>query len=147
MLRRFRWTAAGLAHPLVDGDIVNFTAISPKFENSVTLRGNVAAPGRYPWHSGMRISDLIPNREFLITREYWKQQNAIVLESEATGGHVTGTTGTVNSVKRNAPEIDWDYAVVQRMSAARSLDPTDSVRSGQGHPGPGCRQQCDAAVG
>src|SRR5271157_3460528 len=40
--------ATGLAHPLVDGDIVNFTAVSPKFENSVTLRGNVAQPGRYP---------------------------------------------------------------------------------------------------
>ena len=107
---------AGLTHPLADGDIVNFTPISPKFENSVTLRGNVAAPGRYPWHAGMRISDLIPNREFLITREYWKQQNALVLESEKTGGHVQGTAGTVNSVKRNAPEIDWNYAVVQRMS-------------------------------
>jgi len=35
---------------------------SPKFENSVTLRGNVAQPGRYPWRTGMRISDLIPNR-------------------------------------------------------------------------------------
>ena len=110
--------AAGLAHPLADGDILNFTAVSPKFENSVTLRGNVAQPGRYPWHSGMRISDLIPNREFLITREYWKQQNAIVLESEATGGHVKGAAETVNSVKRNAPEIDWNYAVVQRMSKA-----------------------------
>ena len=88
--------AAGLAHPLADGDILNFTAVSPKFENSVTLRGNVAQPGRYPWHSGMRISDLIPNREFLITREYWKQQNAIVLESEATGGHVKGAAETVN---------------------------------------------------
>ena len=108
--------ATGLAHRLADGDIVNFTAISPKFENSITLRGNVAAPGRYPWHAGMRISDLIPNREFLITREYWKQQNAIVLESEKTGGHVKGAEGTVNSVKRNAAEIDWDYAVVQRMS-------------------------------
>ena len=108
--------AAGMVHPLADGDIVNFTAVSPKFENSVTLRGNVAQPGRYPWHSGMRISDLIPNREFLITREYWKQQNTIALESETTGGHVKGTAGTVNSVKRNAPEIDWNYAVVQRMS-------------------------------
>jgi len=108
--------ASGLSHPLADGDIVNFTPISPKFENSVTLRGNVAQPGRYPWHSGMRISDLIPTREFLITREYWKQQNTIVLESETTGGHVKGTAGTVNSVKRNAPEIDWNYAVVQRMS-------------------------------
>jgi polysaccharide biosynthesis/export protein len=111
-----RLDEAGLAHPLTDGDIVNFTAVSPKFENSVTLRGNVAQPGRYPWHPGMRISDLIPNREFLITREYWKQQNALVLESASTGAHVKGTAGTVNEVKRNAPEIDWNYAVVQRMS-------------------------------
>jgi polysaccharide biosynthesis/export protein len=111
-----RLDEAGLAHPLTDGDIVNFTAVSPKFENSVTLRGNVAQPGRYPWRLGMRISDLIPNREFLITREYWKQQNALVLESASTGAHVKGTIGTVNEVKRNAPEIDWNYAVVQRMS-------------------------------
>ena len=108
--------AAGLAHLLTDGDIVNFTVVSPKFENSVTLRGNVAQPGRYPWRLGMRISDLIPNREFLITRDYWKQQNAIVLEAEATGAPVKGTIGTINAVKRNAPEIDWNYAVVQRMS-------------------------------
>jgi len=33
------------------------------FKDAVTLRGNVANPGRYVWHQGMRISDLIPNRE------------------------------------------------------------------------------------
>ena len=107
---------AGLAHPLNDGDIINFIPVSPKFENSITLRGNVAQPGRYPWRPGMKISDLIPNREFLITRDYWKQQNALVLEAGETGARVQGTLGTVNSVKRNAPEIDWNYAVVQRMS-------------------------------
>ena len=47
---------AGLAHPLKDGDVLNFAPISPRFVNSVTLRGNVAAPGRYPWHDGMRIT-------------------------------------------------------------------------------------------
>ena len=57
------------------------TLVSPRFENSVTLRGNVASPGRYPWHEGMRISDLIPNREFLITTEYWKQQNSVALQA------------------------------------------------------------------
>lgn len=62
--------AAGLARPLKDGDMVNVTPLSPKFENAVTLRGNVASPGRYPWHEGMRISDLIPSREFLVTRDY-----------------------------------------------------------------------------
>jgi len=104
---------AGLSHPLKDGDIVNFTLISPRFENSVTLRGNVATPGRYPWHEAMRVSDLIPNREFLITREYWKQQNAINLQAQTSGGRVSSE---LNDVKRNAPEINWDYAVIQRIS-------------------------------
>jgi polysaccharide export outer membrane protein len=105
--------AAGLAHPIKDGDVVNVTLVSPRFENSVTLRGNVAQPGRYPWHEGMRISDLIPNREFLITTEYWKQQNAVALQAEESKGRVSSTT---NEVRRNAPEINWDYAVVQRIS-------------------------------
>ena len=82
--------------------------------NSVTLRGNVAAPGRYPWHEGMRISDLIPNREFLITREYWSQQNAINLQAQASGAR---PGAALNDVRRNAPEINWDYAVIQRMSS------------------------------
>lgn len=103
----------GLAHPMKDGDIVNFALISPRFENSVTLRGNVAAPGRYPWHEGMRVTDLIPNRDFLITREYWKQQNAITLQEENSGGKMTEH---LNDVRRNAPEINWDYAVIQRIS-------------------------------
>ena len=84
--------ATGMDHLLANGDIINFTAISPKFENSITLRGNVAAPGRYPYHAGMRISDLIPNREFLVTREYWKEQNAIALTAQVGGPQVGGTS-------------------------------------------------------
>ena len=103
----------GLAHPLKDGDVLNFSPISPRFVNSVTLRGNVAAPGRYPWHDGMRVTDLIPNRDFLITREYWTQQNAINLQMQTSG---TRLTGELNNVRRNAPEINWDYAVIQRIS-------------------------------
>ena len=105
--------AAGLAHPLKDGDVVNITSVSPRFENSVTLRGNVATPGRYPWHAAMRVSDLIPNREFLITREYWQQQNAIALRAEENAR----VSGAQNDVRRNAPDINWDYAVIQRMSS------------------------------
>ena len=95
-----------------DGDLVNVTPLSPKFENAVTLRGNVASPGRYPWHQGMRISDLIPSREFLVTRDYWKQQNQITLESQAPGSKPSGAQ---NDVRRTVPDINWDYAVVQRM--------------------------------
>jgi len=104
--------SAGLARPLKDGDVLNFAAISPRFTNAVTLRGNVASPGRYPWHEGMRVNDLIPNREFLITNAYWNQQNKINLQIQ------TGSDkAALNDVTRNAPEINWDYAVIQRISS------------------------------
>ncbi|MGA9568039.1 MAG: SLBB domain-containing protein, partial [Candidatus Korobacteraceae bacterium] len=104
--------SAGLTHPVKDGDLVNVTSLSPRFENAITLRGNVASPGRYPWHEGMRIGDLIPSREFLVTRDYWKTQNQLTLESQAPGARPSGAQ---NEVRRNAPDINWDYAVVQRM--------------------------------
>ena len=62
---------------LQDGDIVSVTSIVDRFRNAVTLRGNVANPGRYVWHQGMRISDLIPNKESLITRNYWQKRNEL----------------------------------------------------------------------
>lgn len=73
----FPLTADGYKRELHDGDIVRFLHISARFENAVTLRGNVAVPGRYPWHEGMRVKDLIPNRESLITEEYWRRQNSL----------------------------------------------------------------------
>lgn len=74
---QFPLAADGLARQLQDGDIVRFLHISARFENAVTLRGNVALPGRYPWREGMKVKDLIPNREFLITEEYWRRQNSL----------------------------------------------------------------------
>jgi polysaccharide export outer membrane protein len=59
------------ALPLSDGDIVRVFSIVPSFSDSVTLRGHVANPGRYPWKPGMRIRDLIPNADALLTRRYW----------------------------------------------------------------------------
>jgi protein involved in polysaccharide export with SLBB domain len=79
----FELTAAGLRTELKDGDIVRFLHISPKFDNAITLRGNVAVPGRYPWRQGMRVKDLIPNREFLVTQEFWKRQNLLAIDPES----------------------------------------------------------------
>ncbi|MGC2400213.1 MAG: SLBB domain-containing protein [Acidobacteriaceae bacterium] len=73
-----RFDQAGLSTPLADGDILRTLSIVPKFDNAVTLRGNVANPGRYPWHAGMRIRDLIPNKDVLLTRNYWEQKNGLV---------------------------------------------------------------------
>jgi protein involved in polysaccharide export with SLBB domain len=71
----FALDPSGLQRTLSDGDILRVFPVSPKFENAVTLRGHVALPGRYLWRDAMRVSDLIPTREALLTRGYWNQQN------------------------------------------------------------------------
>ena len=62
---------------LQNGDIVSVISIVDRFKNAVTLRGNVANPGRYVWFAGMRVSDLIPNKESLVTRNYWENRNSL----------------------------------------------------------------------
>jgi protein involved in polysaccharide export with SLBB domain len=64
--------------PLKDGDIVRVFSIVSRFEDTVTLRGNVSNPGRYPWKPGMRVRDLIPDAQALLTRRYWLDRAAIV---------------------------------------------------------------------
>lgn len=183
---------SGLSTRVYDGDILQVFSIIPKFDNAVTLRGNVANPGRYAWHAGMRIRDLIPNKESLITRDYWKRTNSLVYrhmdEAESPGetlaGHFADSSASQNGtdassvastgdsadaaqhlreedaqsppdikadksselqtagqatannksiasqsevpsdqfpvsnrVQMRAPEIDWDYAVVERMNS------------------------------
>jgi polysaccharide export outer membrane protein len=100
-IEEFALDASSLQKPLKDGDLLRIFPLSLKFENAVTLRGNVAAPGRYVWKEGMRISDLIPSRESLITSGYWSRQNHVSL----------GSAG----ITSNNAEIDWDHAVIERL--------------------------------
>ena len=65
------YDATGLATPLADGDLVRVYSIEPVYRKTVILRGNIANPGRFAWHAGMHVSDLIPDKESLITRNYW----------------------------------------------------------------------------
>jgi len=196
--------AAGLKMPLADGDILRVLSIVPRFDNAVTLRGNVANPGRYPWHAGMRITDLIPNKDALLTRSYWKRKNGLVFtrldaptetpdedsgakqtaaqaadssrgfpQDEDEGNSATaaptskaddkndpspasdagaganapsGSVGSIasqtgapserfpvtNRVDKRVPEIDWDYAVIERLNTedlATSLKPFNLGRA------------------
>ena len=73
-----QFDAAGLAKPLRDGDVLTLLAISPAFANAVTLKGHVAQPLRYPWRPGMRIRDLIPDKEALITPGFYRRKNLLV---------------------------------------------------------------------
>lgn len=78
--------AEGLRQPLRDGDVLTLLPISPAFANAVTLQGTVAEPLRHPWREGMKILDLIPEREALITPDYYKRKNLLVQASRPLAG-------------------------------------------------------------
>ena len=145
----FNLDAAGTQTNLRNGDLVTIYAVASRIENAVTLRGNVAQPARFPWRQGMRVKDLIPNSDALISRPYWLRKNQTVgldnitvaemlkksqprdaspvLAQSATGGLGAGqgiqarledkTRITyVDLIKRNLDEVNWDYAVIERMN-------------------------------
>jgi protein involved in polysaccharide export with SLBB domain len=109
----------GLRRTLKDGDLVTVHAITPRFDNTVSLRGYVAQPGRFPWRQGMRVSDVIPEKGALLSRDYWQQRNRLVEEGDktrATKGLLAKTSAesNVNLISR-PEEIAWDYAVIERL--------------------------------
>jgi polysaccharide biosynthesis/export protein len=163
-VEEFPLDGEGMKRVLKDGDIVRIFPLSPRFLNAVTLRGNVAHPGRFEWHDGMCLRDVIPDQLSLITREYWSAANAAgnggdlgrqLGGDRQTGGHEPAsqrdgelarqaldgrddgredgredTSAAANAslpatptaaklraeMARNAPEINWDYAVIQRLN-------------------------------
>jgi protein involved in polysaccharide export with SLBB domain len=69
--------AQGRATLLQDGDLLELRAVVDQYKDAITLRGNVANPGRYTWRSGMRVHDLIPDKDTLITRDYWLKRSQL----------------------------------------------------------------------
>ena len=162
-VEEFPLNSQGLQKPLADGDLLRIFPLSPKFENAVTLRGNVAQPGRYVWKEGMRVSDLIPSRDFLVTRDFWNAQNQLdpggvdhefgtrhaadqfdaqrtdqamnqrsgqagyqranqsedqsfgESENERTNHFGNSRTPMMESIGKNSAEINWEYAVIERL--------------------------------
>jgi protein involved in polysaccharide export with SLBB domain len=81
--------AAGLVTPLADGDLIRVFSIVPMYQKTVILRGNIANPGRFAWHPGMHVIDLIPDKDSLVTRNYWWKRTQLGLpapEFEPTPG-------------------------------------------------------------
>jgi protein involved in polysaccharide export with SLBB domain len=69
--------ATGRAALVRDGDLIELNAIVDRYKNGVTLSGNVANPGHYAWKQGMRVRDLFPDKDALITRDYWLKRGRL----------------------------------------------------------------------
>jgi protein involved in polysaccharide export with SLBB domain len=75
----FGFDDISLAAPLADGDILRIYSVLPAYRKTVTLRGNVANPGRFSWRQDMHLSDLLPDRESLVSRDYWWKRSHLGL--------------------------------------------------------------------
>ena len=164
-VEEFRLDEGGREKLLRDGDVLSLLAISPEFANAVTLKGHVAQPLRSPWRPGMRIRDLIPDREALISSDFHIRKNLLVQVSpendfepasrEASKDYERSTRDNRSNSKapgsdiraeragndnRTTPrqsvlpdvvtnrqtinpsalfdELNWDYAVIERLNAA-----------------------------
>lgn len=101
---------------LRDGDMLTLFGVSPQFANAVTLRGNVAAPLRYPYTPGMRISQLIPDRDALITPDYYLRKNKLVQFTESRD---ISQIRLERDVRNIVDEPNWEYAAIERLDTDR----------------------------
>jgi protein involved in polysaccharide export with SLBB domain len=116
-VEQFALDKDGLSRKLKNGDLLNVTSITPDFSNAVILRGNVDQPIRAPFTNNMRVSDLIPSREYLITRSSIRRQNNAVTTGMNDKATTTeGTTDIASRIGGLIDEINWDYAVVERIN-------------------------------
>ncbi len=59
-------TDAGLATSVQNGDVIKVFPATEFESNQILLIGNVKRPGKYAWHEGMRVMDLLPSRDDLL---------------------------------------------------------------------------------
>lgn len=92
-----------------DGELYMVLPVSPRIVNAVTLRGHVAAPMRQAWVPGMKVSDLLGSRDNLVRLANWVQKNERETLSKLGGA------GRDNDFKRDFPDVEWDYAAIERI--------------------------------
>ena len=111
---------AGFATLLADGDIVRVDPILSIYREAVTLRGAVADPGRFQWHDGMRLSELMPERDALMKRDYWWQRTRLGLPTPqlAIPATVEGPTERPAAVQSPGAQTNWNRAVVERLDSS-----------------------------
>lgn len=122
---------AGKSTPLHNGDIVIVEPIVGRYKDMVTLRGNVANPNRYLWFPGMRVRDLIPDKDALLTRDYWQHHNHLGMpmldatpEIRREGIAMTPLqplTSDASQPTTNVPPADNDTAIYAPQNAGSAI--------------------------
>ncbi len=94
------------------GDIFMVFPAPKKVPQTVSLQGQVAMPLRQPWSEGLRLTDLIPSADFLVSPQTWQRH-----ASSTTPDRLAGRTGKANTTT-GGPNIHWEYASIERVNSA-----------------------------
>ncbi len=129
---------AGLATPVADGDLIRVLSIVPRYQKTVILRGNTANPGRFAWHPGMRLSELIPDKESLLTRNYWWKRTQLGLPAPEFEP-MAGLSNLRQPVEGHATSLELSPQQVQNTMNAvgESAQLQNQLESGALSPGAG----------
>lgn len=133
---KFSLVGPSLSRPMQDGDLVTVLPLAPRFENAVTLRGNVAVPLRHPFTPGMRVRDLIPDKEALITHDFYARQNRAVRADflqERVRSSREATSNTLERPERAPERIDRP----EQAQRDERRDRADATEQGDRRPAPG----------
>lgn len=125
LVQELKLDPPGLDTPLRDGDVVTLLEISPQFANAVTLKGHVAQPLRYPHTPGMRIRDLIPDKEALISPDFYRRKNMLVqvIEDEDETDAVTRTPSGSTGRWTGTPSIAQTWPNGMQAGAGMTAQP------------------------
>jgi len=109
---------AGVPGVLQDGDIVRIDPILPVFQQTVTLRGAVANPGKFNWRRGIRLSEIIPDRESLVKRDYWWERARLGMPAPELAVPAAPQGGEEKPAAVTSPsaQTNWNYSVVERLN-------------------------------
>lgn len=105
--------APGEATAIENGDILRVMPVANRIHDVVTLRGNVANPGRFPWRAGLRLRDIVPDKEALVTQQYWRKRNSLG-GLPAMDGASGEPAAVQTSLAGDLSPVSWSYAVVER---------------------------------
>jgi protein involved in polysaccharide export with SLBB domain len=126
---RVDFNAAGLATTLEDGDILRIDPILPAYDKVVTLRGNVANPGRFSWHAGMRLNDLIPDVDSLVSRDYWWKRSHLGLPAPEFEPGVS-TLGENQQTTPSQADTTEATRAASQTAITKALTPQDQASPG-----------------
>ncbi len=93
---------AGMRQALRDGDVLTVQPISPAFSNAVTLRGYVAEALRHPYTPGMKVLDLVPDKEALISFDFYRRRNTLVQVVRNDPARANQGNNNTNNTNTNA---------------------------------------------